>query len=121
MQMEFVSLEQLVPQNHTYRKLKELLDFSRIIHAARIKESSVGAIEEILRRGLHPMIILRNNMKDKNPDLDHWITKLRCPYERVFSKQNKRVRYKGTEKNQGAEFLYAMAFNFRRLLKLEAA
>jgi len=81
----------------------------------------IGAIEEILRRGLHPMIILRNNMKDKNPELDRWITKLRCPYERVFSKQNKRVRYKGTEKNQGAEFLYAMAFNFRRLLKLEAA
>lgn len=81
----------------------------------------IGAIEEILRRGLHPMIILRNNMKDKNPDLDRWITKLRCPYERVFSKQNKRVRYKGCEKNQGAEFLYAMAFNFRRLLKLETA
>jgi len=28
MQMEMVSLEQLVPQNHSYRKLKELLDTS---------------------------------------------------------------------------------------------
>jgi len=81
----------------------------------------IGAIDEILRRGLHPMIIKRNNMKDKNPDLDRWITKLRCPFERVFSKQNKRVRYKGCEKNQGAEFLYAMAFNFRRLLVLNLA
>ena len=78
----------------------------------------VGAIREILKRGLHPMIIKRNNMKDKSIDLDRWITKIRCPYESTFSKQNKRVRYKGVVKNQGAEFMYALAFNFRRLLVL---
>ena len=80
----------------------------------------VGAIGEIVGRGLHPMIILRNNMKQKNRDLDRWITKLRSPYERTFSKQNKRVRYKGIAKNQGAEFLYATAYNFRRLLALDS-
>lgn len=78
----------------------------------------VAAIRTMLQRGLHPMIIKRNNMKDKNIDLDRWITKLRFPYERIFSKQNNRVRYKGVVKNQGAEFLYAVAFNFRRLLVL---
>lgn len=61
------------------------------------------------------MIIKRNNMKDKNPDLNRWITKLRSPYEGVFSKQNKRVRYKGILKNHGAELLYAIAYNFRIL------
>jgi IS5 family transposase len=81
----------------------------------------VGAIKEIVCRTLHPMIIKRNNMKDKNADLDRWITKLRCPYECTFSKQNKRVRYKGIAKNQGAEFLYAIAYNFRRLLALNPA
>jgi len=81
----------------------------------------VGAIGEMLRRGLHPMVIKRNNMKDKNTELDRWITKLRCPYERTFSKQNDRVRYKGVVKNQGAEFMYAIAYNFRRLLVLELA
>ena len=81
----------------------------------------VGAIREMLRRGLHPMVIKRNNMKDKNADLDRWITKLRCPYERVFSKQNNRVRYKGVVKNQGAEFMHATAHNFRRLLVLYPA
>jgi len=78
----------------------------------------VGAIGEMLRRGLHPMVIKRNNMKDKNVDLDRWISKLRAPYESTFSKQNKRVRYRGVVKNQGAEFLYAIAYNFRRLLVL---
>lgn len=81
----------------------------------------IGAIRDMRRRGLHPMIIKRNNMKDKNPDLDRWITKLRCPYEGTFSKQNKRVRYKGVVKNQGAEFMHAIAHNFRRLLALDPA
>jgi IS5 family transposase len=78
----------------------------------------VGAILEMLRRGVHPMVIKRNNMKDKNADLDSWISKLRAPYEGTFSKQNKRVRYKGVAKNQGAEFMYAIAYNFRKLLAL---
>jgi IS5 family transposase len=78
----------------------------------------VGAIKTIRGRELHPMIIKRNNMKDKIVELDKWITKLRCQYERAFSKQNNRVRYKGVAKNQGAEFMYAIAFNFRRLLAL---
>lgn len=78
----------------------------------------VGAIKEMLRRNVHPMVIKRNNMKDKNRDLDRWLSGLRAPYEGTFSKQNKRVRYKGTMKNQGAEFLHAIAFNFRKLLAL---
>ena len=66
------------------------------------------------------MIILKNNMKNKNPDLDRFISKLRSPFEGVFSKQQKRVRYKGIDKNQAAEYLYAIAFNFRRLLSINA-
>jgi IS5 family transposase len=81
----------------------------------------IGAIPEMLRCGVHPMFIKRNNMKDKNVDLDRWITKLRSPYEGTFSKQNKRVRYKGVTKNQGAEFMYAIAYNFRKLLALNPA
>ena len=80
----------------------------------------VGAIKDMRTRGVHPMVILRGNMKEKNRDKDRWITTLRSPYEGTFSKQNKRVRYKGIAKNQAAEFLYAIAFNFRRLVVLEA-
>jgi len=86
--------------------------------AAVTDRGYVGAIQEMLRRGVHAMVIKRNNMKDKNVDLDKWISKLRAPYEGVFSKQNRRVRYRGVVKNQGAEFLYAIAYNFRRLLVL---
>ena len=80
----------------------------------------VGAIKDMLNKGIHPMVILRNNMNEKNRDKDRWITTLRSPYEGTFSKQNKRVRYRGVAKNQAAEFLFAIAFNFRRVLVLEA-
>jgi IS5 family transposase len=89
--------------------------------AAVTDKGYVGAIREMLRRGVHPMVIKRNNMKDKNLDLDRWITKLRSPYEGTFSKQNNRVRYKGVVKNQGAEFMHAIAHNFRCLLALNPA
>ena len=36
------------------------------------------------KRGCHLSAIKKNNMKDKNKDLDKWHTKLRSPYERVF-------------------------------------
>jgi IS5 family transposase len=69
--------------------------------------------------GLDPMIILKANMKNKNRDLDKWICGLRSPFERTFSKQNKRVRYRGATKNQGAEFMFAAAYNLRRAIVLD--
>jgi len=78
----------------------------------------VGAIDTIEKAGLHSMIILKDNMKEKNRDKDRFLSKLRAPFEGVFSKQQKRVRYQGVEKNQAAELLYAMAFNMRRLIAI---
>jgi len=37
------------------------------------------------------MVILKNNMKNKNKDKDRWISGLRAPCEGTFSKQNKRT------------------------------
>ena len=79
----------------------------------------IPIISYIIALGLHPMVILKENMKNKNRDLDRYISGLRSPYEGTFSKQNKRVRYKGLAKNQAAEFLYATAFNIKRLLAIE--
>ena len=52
-------------------------------------------------------------MKNKNCDLDSYYTKLRAPFEHVFSKQNKRVRYQGIAKNQFSAFMQAITFNFK--------
>jgi IS5 family transposase len=58
-------------------------------------------------------------MKDKNHDLDRWISKIRAPYERVFSKISKRVRYRGLVKNFFASLMQALCFNVKRLTVLE--
>ncbi|MCI0501751.1 MAG: transposase [Epsilonproteobacteria bacterium] len=67
------------------------------------------------RKGCHLRAIKKNNMKDKNKDLDRWISSIRAPYESVFSKQRKRVRYCGIAKNQFAAFMEAICFNLKRI------
>ena len=57
-------------------------------------------------------------MKGKNKDLDKFYTKLRSPYERVFSKTNHRVRYQGIVKNQFTAFMEAISHNFKRIIVL---
>ena len=39
----------------------------------------------------------KDNMICKNRDKDRFLTKLRCPFESVFSQDNKRVRYRGLD------------------------
>ena len=69
-------------------------------------------------KGIHLGAIKKNNMKGKNFDLDKYYTKLRSPFERVFSQDNKRVCYVGIAKNQFATFMNAICFNLRRLYVL---
>lgn len=70
------------------------------------------------RKNVHLAAIKKNNMKGKNFDLDKYYTKIRSPFERVFSQQARRVRYVGIAKNQFAEFMNAMCFNLKRLVVL---
>lgn len=71
-------------------------------------------------KGVHLAAIKKNNMKDKNKDLDRWYSGIRAPYERVFSKENKRVRYKSIAKNQFTAFMQAISHNLKRLVVLES-
>jgi IS5 family transposase len=78
----------------------------------------VAIVALITALGLDPMVILKNNMKGKDADLDKFISRLRMPFERTFSKKNKRVRYRGLAKNQGAAFMQAIAYNLKRAVVL---
>lgn len=70
------------------------------------------------RKGVHLCAIKKNNMKEKNFDLDRYYTAIRSPFERVFSQDNKRLRYIGIAKNQFAAFMNAICFNLKRLTVL---
>jgi len=78
------------------------------------------AQKTIKAKGCHSGAILKNNMKNKNHDKDKFLTKLRSPYENVFSKRQKRCRYRGIRKNQFQAFMEALVFNFKRLITIEA-
>lgn len=71
-------------------------------------------------KGVHLAAVKKNNMNDKNFDLDKYYTRIRSPFERVFSKDNKRLRYIGLAKNQFAEFMNAICFNLRRMVVITA-
>ena len=75
--------------------------------------------DSIRNKGAEPRIIKKNNMKGKNRDLDRWISKIRSPYERVFSKTNHRVRYKGIAKNQFTAFMESIAHNLKKMVVLD--
>jgi len=77
-----------------------------------------SSAREIKRRNLHNATIKKNNMIGKNKDKDRFISKIRSPYERVFSKMPKHTYYKGIAKNQFAEFMRGLSFNFKRLMAL---
>ena len=68
----------------------------------------------------HSGAILKENMIGKNRDKDRFLTKLRMPYEGVFSRVNKKVRYRGLAKAQFQGFMQALAFNLKRLIKVGA-
>lgn len=75
--------------------------------------------KDAARKNVHVCAIKKNNMKGKNKDLDRFYSAIRSPYERVFSKTPKRVRYVGVRKNQFAAFMEAIAFNLKRWCVLD--
>jgi len=77
--------------------------------------------QKIMRqKGCHSGAILKDNMKSKNRDKDRFLTELRMPYEGVFSKMDKKVRYIGIVKTQFQATMQAFAHNIKRLLKIPA-
>ena len=78
------------------------------------------AQREMKIRGCHSGAILKNTMKGKDRDKDRWLTKVRMPYEGVFSKMERRSRYRGIAKNQFQAFMEALSHNLKRLIKIKA-
>ena len=74
----------------------------------------------IKKNGCYSGAILKNNMIDKNHKKDKFLSKLRMPYEGVFSKMSKRVRYRGLVKVQFQIIMQAFVHNFKRLMQINA-
>lgn len=97
--------------------MKHVIPDQGAVHADK-GYCDINAKKAASKRDLHLAAVKKNNMIGKNKDLDSWYTKLRSPYERVFSKTNHRVRYLGIEKNQFTAFMESIAHNFKRMVVL---
>lgn len=72
----------------------------------------------IKAHGCHSGVILKNNMKKKDFKKDKWLTRVRMPYEGIFSLFKKRARYRGLVKVQFQAFMEAFSVNIKRLVTL---
>jgi len=118
MQSGLINKVAITPANVTDAKgLKNVCPDQGAIYADK-GYCTKNAKQAASRKNCHLAAIKKNNMKGKNKDQDRWYSSIRAPYERVFSKQNKRVRYCGIAKNQFATFMEAICFNLKRLTVL---
>lgn len=74
------------------------------------------AQSEMKARRVHSGAILKNNMKKKNKEKDRFLTRLRMPFEGIFSKQESTSRYRRLVKVQMQAFLEAIVHNIKRLV-----
>lgn len=66
----------------------------------------------------HNGIIKKNDNKNKNRDLDRWLSQRRSPYESTFSKLRKRARYRGKVKVLAQCFMESICFNLKKAVAI---
>jgi len=106
----------VTPANVTDQEgLKTICPDSGMVFAD--KQYCCRRAQEILENNnCHSAAILKNNMKNKNKDKDRWISKVRAPFEMIFSKMSKRTKYRGLTKVELQVFWEAVVFNVKRLV-----
>lgn len=75
-------------------------------------------VDDVLRRNnCHGAILRKKNNKQKNFELDSWISKVRMPFEGTFSKLRKRARYIGQSKVEAQCFMEAICHNLKKAVR----
>lgn len=67
-------------------------------------------------KSCHSGIIMKNNNKLKNKDLDSWRSKTRMPFEGNFSKLRKRAKFRGLNKVRMQCFMEAICHNLKKAI-----
>lgn len=76
-----------------------------------------GTNKKIKASGCSPGTISKNNNPDKNRDLDKWRSGIRMPYEGIFSKLEKKARYRGKVKVAFQNFAQSICYNLKRAIQ----
>jgi len=120
MKKGFITKVAITPANITDAKgLKHVCPEGGLIYADKAY-CDKPAQDSIKKKNCISKAILKNHMKEKDFRRDAKIAKLRMPYEHIFSKMDKKVRYKGVAKTQFQGFMQAMVFNFKKLINIDS-
>lgn len=105
-----------VPDNQAFRYIcpENRIIFGDKAYCLKDAQSAMQA------NGCASATILKNNMKGKNKDRDRWITRIRSPFESIFSKKSRKARYRGLAKVQLQTYLEAIVFNCKRLIMINS-
>ena len=110
----------VTPANvHDGKGLKHVAPKQGAVLADKIYSDGPGQ-KEIKRRGLHSMVIKKNNNKDKNHRKDSYFSSLRMPLEGIFSKTSSRARYRGILKVHFQVLMESIVTNLKRLIVIGA-
>lgn len=113
-----ISKVAVTPANvHDGAALKHVRPSTGAVLADKIY-SDGRARNEMLSRGLHSMVIEKNNSKTKDRKKDAFFSSLRMPFEGVFSKMSNRARYRGIVKVYFQALMQAFVHNVNRLITI---
>lgn len=77
--------------------------------------------KKIYASGCSPGTIRKRNNPIKNHALDRWRSRIRMPYEGVFSKLSKRTRYKSLVKVAFQNYAESICYNLKKALRYQPA
>jgi IS5 family transposase len=80
-----------------------------------------ACVQTIKAKGCHDGTIKKQGTKAKNKDKDRFLSRLRCPFENLFSKTSKRTRYRGHAKVQFQAFMESVSHNLKRWVTVTTA
>jgi len=100
-----------------FKVLKDICPNKTSVLADKAYDCKV-ANQILKQRKCHNAIIKKNNNKNKNKDLDKWLTKIRMPFEGTFSKLRRRAKFRGSEKVNFQCILEAICHNLKKAVIL---
>lgn len=103
--------------DHNIDVLKKILPKEGMILADRGYDTN--ACEDLLKeKKLISGVRKKKIRKDRDPDRDRWLGRLRSPFEGVFRYFDKQIPYKGLRKAKVHQILGCIALNLKRLAKI---
>lgn len=102
--LDFQALEKICPKN-CMAFMDKLYDTKNTDLILKANNCAIGTIR-------------KNGRRNKNRDLDRWRSKVRMPFEGVFSKQKKRTKFRGQTKVLFQCFAEALCHNLKKAISI---